>query len=242
MMQLVQAMVVYLVTLFVAVPLLFWCLGAWLVRLTAYSAAFESFTRDEMVTATLDKARILVAQRQALDHAKTQKVFLAKFWSTLTIFLIVPCIVFFVSMMVLACTSSAVLGTSAFKLPMWVAVLTFSLCLLSGLVTTVVSFVGICVSANRDTDPIKEAKNTMSLSIKNFIPLTVITALSVLGSMLLSSPQELFQGGQSSLGSLNFTWVSVAQEVWRAVSSTFVWTITLAPMCEFMRGKQSLNG
>ncbi|CAN5563810.1 hypothetical protein BH10CYA1_BH10CYA1_65060 [soil metagenome] len=242
MIQLVQTFVVYLVTLFIAVPLMFWCFGAWLVRLTAYSAAFQSFSRDKMVAADLDKARIIDAQRQALDHAKNQKVFLAKFWSTLTVFLIVPCFVFFVSMMVLACTSPAVLGSSALKLPVWAVVVTNCCCLISGLATTVVSFVGICISANVDTDPIKEAKNTVSLSIKDFVPLTLITALSVLFSVLISSPHELFQGGQSAVGALNLTWISVAQEIWRAVSSTVVWTITLAPMCEYMRGRQIQNG
>lgn len=240
MMQLVQALLVYLVTLFIAVPLLFWCFGAWLVRLTAYAASFESFSRNEMVTENLDKARVIAAQRKALEHTKTQKMFLAKFWSTLTIFLIVPCIVFFVSMMVIACTSPTVLGSSALKLPDWAGILIGMFCLLSGLATTVPSFVGICISANVETDPIKEAKNTISLSVKSFLPLTIITAMSVLLSVLISSPHELLPGGQSPISPLG--WVSVAQEIWRAVSSTVVWTITLAPMCEYMRGKLIQDG
>lgn len=242
MVQLVQAFVIYLVTMFIAVPLLFWCFGAWLVRLTAYSAAFESFSRDEMVSANLDKSRVIAAQLKALEHTKTHKMFLAKFWSTLTIFLIAPFIVFFVSMMVMACTSSAVLGSSALTLPLWASVLAGALCLFSGLATTVPSFVGICISANVESDPIKEAKNTIAVSVKGFLPLTVITALSVLLSILISSPHELFEGGQSAMSMLNVGWVSVAQEIWRAVSSTVVWTITLAPMCEYMRGKQTQNG
>lgn len=242
MIQLVQALAVYIVTLFIAVPLLFWCFGAWLVRLTAYSAALESFTRAEMVTANLDKTRIINAQLAALEQTKTQKMFLAKFWSTLTIFLIVPCIVFFVSMMVLACSSSSVLGSSALKLPMWASLLTYALCALSGLATTVPSFVGICISARDKSDPIKEAKNTILVSVKGFLPLTIITALSVLFGVLVSSPHELFQGGQSPIGTLNVTWISVAQEIWRAVSSTVVWTITLAPVCEYMRGQQIQDG
>ncbi|MBS1957484.1 MAG: hypothetical protein JST89_25075 [Cyanobacteria bacterium SZAS-4] len=241
-MQLVQAFVVYLVTMFIAVPLLFWCFGAWLVRLTAYAAVFESFSRDEMITANLDKSRVIAAQRKALEHTKTQKGFLAKFWFALTIFLIGPFVVFFVSMMVIVCTSSALLGSSALKLPMWAIVLTGIFCLCSGLATTVPSFVGVCISANVETDPIKEAKNTIVVSVKSFLPLTIITAASVLLSVLISSPHELFQAGQAPMSTLNVDWVSIAQEIWRAVSSTVVWTITLAPMCEYMRGKQIRNG
>ncbi|MBS2000372.1 MAG: hypothetical protein JST44_02640 [Cyanobacteria bacterium SZAS LIN-5] len=239
--QLLQAMAVYIVTLFIAVPLLFWCFGAWLVRLTAYSAALETFSRRELLLERLDKSRVVRVQQQALEHVRTQKLFLAKFWSTLTIFLLGPCGLFFLSMLVLACTSPAVLGNSALRLSAGVTLAAQAICLISGLVTTTVSFVGISVSAVSDIEPVKQARRTVFISAKCLIPLSVITVLSVCVSVLITSPDEILQGNAISAGFVNAGWMSVVQEIWRAVSSTVVWTLTLAPICEFMRGRQILN-
>ncbi len=241
MIQLVQAMVVYIVTLFLAVPLLFWCFGGWLVRLTAFSASLESFSRSELLAGRIDNERILQTQKTALDHVKTQKLFLAKFWSTLTIFLMLPCIVFFFSMLTLSCTSPSVLGSSALHLPPVAMALTYSVCLISGLLITVVSFAGISVSSRQNVEPVKHARRTIFLSAQNLIPLSLITTFAVFLSVLVTSPQELLEGGNITAGALNVSWISVAQEVWRAISSTIMWTITLAPVCEFMRGKQIPN-
>jgi hypothetical protein len=237
--QLVQALAVYVGTAIVAVPLIFFCFGTWLARLTAYSAAFQSFSREELLSDNLQKARIVTLQSEALERTKRQKIFLAKFWTTLTIILIVPCFVFFVSMLVLCCTSATVLGSSALQLPAAFVVVVKVLCAVSGLITTVVSFVGITVSAVTDTEPVKQAKKAVSDSVKGLFPLTIITALSVLATVLITSPQEIFQSGPVALGAINVSWISVAQEIWRAISSTIVWTISLAPVCEYMRGKQA---
>jgi hypothetical protein len=236
--QILQALVVYLLALFIAIPTLLWCFGTWLVRLTAFSRAFSDFSASEMIQSELDKARIIKAQNAALDGIKLKKVFLAKFWSTLTVFLLLPCIVFFVSMMVLSCTSSDILGQSALKLPVWALILTNVCCAVTALYTTLVSFVGLCVSANSDDDPVAGAKSVLNISFKHFVPLTVITVLSVLVSVLITSPHELFEGSQS-MGklSINVTWWSVVQELWRAASGTVAWTFTLTPICEFLRGK-----
>ncbi len=239
----VQAMLVYIVTLLVAVPLLFWCFGAWLVRLTAFSSAFESFSRDELIAAKVQRGRVLDGQRKALEQVKRQKVFLAKFWSTLTLFLTVPCALFLISMLVLSCTSSAVLGPSALKLPVAAMIVTEAICLISGLALTMVSFVGISVSAVNVTEPVKLAKKAVSLSINNLGPLSVITAICLLSSVLITCPQELLPGGHvATPGTFSVTWLAVVQEIWRAVSSTVIWTITIAPICEFLRGKQVSNG
>lgn len=236
--QLIQALFVYLVTLLIAVPMLFWCFGAWLVRLTAFCQAFDTFSRAELCNNLIVKSRILEAHRSALSQTKNKKVFLAKFWSTLSLFLAVPCFVFFVSMLVIACTSPSVLGSSALALPQWALLTAEGLCLVSGLGTSIASFVGICVSAVTGAEPVHQAKHTLTLSMKYFLPLTLISSLSLFVSVLVTSPHELFQGSQSAtIGSINVTWESVAQELWRALSSTVIWTVTLAPVCEFMRDK-----
>ncbi|HEY9732704.1 MAG TPA: hypothetical protein V6C89_12375 [Drouetiella sp.] len=241
--QLVQAMIVYVVTLIVAVPMLFWCFGAWLVRLTAFSAAFASFSRAELIENKVQSSRVQEVQRDALDHVKRQKVFLAKFWSTLTIFLSIPCALFLISMLVLSCTSPAVLGTSALKLPVAAMVATDIVCLISGLSTTIVSFVGVSVSSVTDNEPVKQAKKAVALSARGILPLTVITASCLFASVLITCPQELVHGGRvTTPGVVSVSWLSVVQEVWRAVSSTVIWTLTIAPICEFLRGKQISNG
>lgn len=239
--QLLQAMALYIITLVVAVPLLFWCFGAWLVRLTAYSAAFETFSRHELLVENLEKTRVVAVQQKALEHVRTQKLFLAKFWSTLTIFLLGPCGLFFLSMLLLACTSPAVLGNSALRLSAGLSLTAQVICLISGLITTVVSFVGITVSAVSDIEPVKQARRTVFISAKCLIPLSMITALSVCASVLITSPEEILQGNAISAGFANASCMSVLQEIWRAVSSTVVWTLTLAPICEFMRGRKVLN-
>ncbi len=240
MMQILQGLIAYFLALVLSIPLMGWCFAAWLVRLTAYSSAFSTFSSVEMVTSPLDKTRIVKAQLDALDKTRLNKAFLTKFWSALTVFLLLPFSIFFISMLVLTCTYPAILGASALKLPTWALLTTNVCCSVSGLYSTAVSFAGICVSSNASSHPVDRAKQAMALSFRFFFPLMLISALSILFNMLISSPRELIQGAQP-LGLMALTgslWPAL-EELWRGATSTVLWTLTLAPMCEYLRGKLS---
>jgi hypothetical protein len=239
-MQIIQALIAYLLALVLAVPLMGWCFAAWLVRLTAYSSAFSMFSSADMVTSPIEKTRIVKAQHDALEKTRLNKAFLTKFWSTLTVFLLLPFSIFFISMMVLTCTYPAILGASALKLPAWALITTNICCSVSGLYSTAVSFAGICVSSNASSNPVDHAKQTMALSFRYFFPVMIISALSIFFNMLISSPHELLQGAQPmGLMTLTGSWWPALEELWRGVTSTVLWTLTLAPICEYLRGKLS---
>ncbi len=239
-MQILQGFIAYVLALVLVIPLMGWCFAAWLVRLTAYSSAYSTFSAADMLSLPLDKTQIVKAQLDALEKTRLNKAFLTKFWSTLTVFLLLPFFIFFISILVLTCTYPAVLGESALKLSAW-ALMTLNVCCsVSGLYLTAVSFAGICVSSNASSDPVDHAKQTMALSFKFFFPLMIISAISVFINMLISSPRELLQGAQPlSLTTLTGLWLPALEELWRGATSTVLWTLTLAPVCEYLRGKLS---
>ena len=179
------------------------------------------------------------AQKIALQETRLKKIFLAKFWSSLTMFLAIPCIALCVTMMVLTASSSSVLGSYAIRLPVWASLVTY-ICLFGCLaLTSEVSLVAICVSANSNSDPLSQAKKTISISFRKIVPLMLITGLSALAIVIVTSPYELAQSAHAQEAfAINITWWSAVEELWRTFSSLVMWTFTLAPMCEYLRERE----
>ncbi|HEY9678086.1 MAG TPA: hypothetical protein V6C76_08750 [Drouetiella sp.] len=238
--KLIQTGVIYIVCMLIAVPLFFWSIGAWLVRLTAYCNAFVSFSENALTSTNLNSRDARERLKDALKIVAERKVFLAKFWSTLTAILIVPCIFLVIAMCVLAAASPGVLGPAQVQFPLWAMVLTHFFFWISFALLTIVSFVGLCISASASVNPVQHAKISMQISVQKFFPLLILSALSVLIATLITSPVELFRSIQTrDVFAININGWSVVEEIWRAISSTIVLTLTVAPICEYLRGSLS---
>lgn len=235
--EIMQAFFISLAALIISLPLLIWFFAAWLVRLTAYCETYLQFSTKDLLTYPLDKEKVKAAQTEALHNTRMKKAYIAKFWSTLTLYLLPLFFVFIISMVTLVATSPTVLGDSAIVLPPWSSTITWLCCAASGLYLTAVSFAGICVSSVSTEKERAAAMKTFKISRDLFVPLLVVTLASGLIDTLVTSPREILQIGHPPELLTGSTWIQFSEELWRTLSSTVMWTVTLAPICQLVKGK-----
>jgi hypothetical protein len=236
---LVQAFFITLLTLVGALVCVVWSFGVWLLRLTTYCHAFSSFTNLEIST-PLSKETILARLNEAAKEVASRKVYLAKFYFYVSLFMAIPLLACFVIIFVrLTLSNPAFFHPDVMLHSIGAALTTVAVILAMALLT--LSLVAVVVSAVSQQPADKAAVQSTTLTAKMFCELTLVSVFMFLLVTLISSPDILTSFDKAMLVNLspkpNETPIFIAKSIWQAAASIMLLPLTLAPLCELLRGR-----
>ena len=234
---LIQSFFIMLLTFVGVLVCVVWSLSAWLMRLTTYCRAFTSFTATEL-SVPLSKERILAQLNEATAEVARRKMYLAKFYFFLTLLMAVPMVLCFACLFVRFSLFNASSGQSPL-LPSYFggAFVSIATILAMGLLT--LSLVAVVVSAISQETAERASMQAASLTGKQFCELTLVSVLMLVLITVISSPDLLTSFSQMDLMHLTPKEVAVfiAKSVWQAAVSVLMLPLTMAPICELLRGR-----
>ena len=137
-------------------------------------------------------------------------------------------------------TMKEIVGTQLFTLPDVVHVWLYVVLAVLSLVLTEISLVALVVSANSTQRPAAAAKETIALSCTTFIPCTLLTIIFIVANTVIAAPHMLLTLDQPIAAMLlakNDLKFLLLAYVWQGVTSVVVWTLTVSPICEYLRGR-----
>jgi hypothetical protein len=236
---LLQSFFIMLLTFVGVLVCVVWSLSAWLMRLTTYCRAFTSFTATEL-SVPLSKDRILTQLNEATVEVASRKMYLAKFYFFVSLLMAVPMVLCFACLFVrLAFFNGASGQTPLLPAPIGGAFVTIATILAMGLLT--LSLVAVVVSALSQETAERASMQAASLTGKQFCELTLVSVLMLVLITVISSPDLLTSFSQSGFMKVHLTpqemAVFVAKSVWQAAVSVLMLPLTMAPICELLRGR-----
>jgi hypothetical protein len=221
-----------LFSMFFGVPLMFIGIAKWLLTITA-------FCRFWMLNdlCTIDKDVLKQRCDQDFNDVSKRKMYLAKFGLTSALLSAMPVLICFLFFVLKLATMSAVMSLKAIALPpgmstaldvmiavMFIGVLAFSL-------------VAIPVAAVSELPPQRAAIWAALVAMRCFPQCALITIVVCFASVVISTPQALFELGSANmlmppdnLGSV------LLSQLWEGITSVVLVPASMVPFCELLRG------
>jgi hypothetical protein len=227
---------VALVTIIVSLLLMAWALGIWLIKITAYSRAFMQLA---VAGGSLTRATIKAVQSECVAQTWQRRIYIARFWFYITVFMLAPLALMSILFLVKGANSTEFSGVKLLSLtPLANGIIVASLAFLS-LVLTQVSLVAVAISSRSSLEAFSAAKETMRLCWRYGLPGFIITTALVVLNVVVASPQVLFKlNNLDAMYALpSNVWQMLVETIWQGMSSVFLWTVTMAPICELLRNR-----
>jgi hypothetical protein len=244
--NLIMLPIVFFLNLFALVIscfLICWGFAVWLGRLTAFAAAFNHTPQSQFLSEKIDIAASKLVQLTSIQESEKRKVFLAKYWSGISLFLTLPTIIFIVPFSITvyaAYIAHAPAGATSTMLPAVSAPVNMICSIVSlvfGTYIMVISLAGIVISATTQLQPRDAVIETIKISHLKIVPLSLITLVMLSVSFVISAPREVVQHFVSIPFAENNPFFMFGDEIWRAITSVILLTFSLAPICEYLRSK-----
>ncbi len=229
--EVIQLMALSLLAVIVIFGLVFWGFGLWLVCVTRY---LRGYLAGDILE--LDAQAMAARNDVGRDFAKTHKKFLAVFWLVVTAIGFVP--------MLIAGSLFMVLYMFGSTLPRETFIAIASVECIISLALTNYSFVALAVSCVTDEPPAKAAWQALLLAFRACPGLTIISALMLLFSLILSYPMVIYDPNYaislvtrtSSELSQNDFMVTMGLQFWQGLVSVFAVTWWFGAAAECVRG------
>jgi len=224
----ITILVICLISLIVGMTTTLWAAGVWLIRLTTFARAYKLYGPE-----------CTVAQFEAAgNEVKARKSYLARFWLLGSGYLLVPVIPFacLVSLRMFTRPEWTVNGETLIPLPPGLSVqmidqmVTWVGSVLL-LVTFAYSCVAICFAALSPGSPFRSATKSLQQCLSNPLPVLAIALIVGLINLILTSPLGLVAMLADPRLLERDLWYAIATQVWLGVTSTVVWTASIAPFC-----------
>ncbi len=235
----IKAMLVLLVALGIAISAFVWSLSAWLMRLTTFCRAFEKLTSSQLLQ-PMSKDLMLTVFRQSAQEIEKRKVFLTKFYFVVSLYMVVPLLVFTVSFgLKMMVDYPQLLPGVTISLPSWLVTLAGLSAVISAGFLCVLSLISVVVSANSQRQAASAATEALSLSFKYCWPASALTAVMLLIFLLLSDPQAIFgyANRMQSFLSPGMLLMESGQSIWQGAVTVIMLPLMMSPFCELLRGR-----
>jgi hypothetical protein len=225
-----------MVATFCALGLCFWALFEWMIKLTAFASVLAR-GHGVPTSAELDEAVV---------RTKPRKWYLIKVWSMASVYLFVPGLPLslFIGMRAVF-TDAKHLMVDPSMIPSWITDVSTSTAIgvamfVFTLVTLVYTYVTLVFSSVSDLPPVRTANLAFRESMKNGLPLVVITGIILMANVALTAPQMLLRA--TPWGPLCQTPVAEAcAQIWLGITSLFVWPLSVAPFCRLIQRVDQTN-
>jgi hypothetical protein len=221
-----------------AIALSLWGLGEWLMRLTAFAMLLAT------ERGTVNDPDI----REALNKTAERKGYLFKLWLVASLYLLLPVmpLSFIIGMKTtFGDPKHLVFDPAVVPPPAWLVDeqigvgVTIAIVVLT-LVTVLYTYVTIVLSAVSDLPAVRTANIAFRESLKNGVPLLVITAIILLANVAVTAPQMLIR--LTPWGALCQTPLAeTCAQIWLGITSLFVWPLSLAPYCRLIQRVDQTN-
>lgn len=207
-----------------------WALGVWLVRLTAFARACMS------VESTPESTQ----WREGLLHVRAQKFYLVKLWAIASAYLLGPfflmCLLTVVKLLLSPGLFS--LGSGPISLQPWYVYLTDASMLSLSAVTTSYSMIILVLSAHPSAAAGETAWSAVRLVTKSATPLLLLGLFVLAVNAVVSTPNVVWSGGALTEMLSQNIYVSIAWQVWFALSSSVLWPWSVMPYCQFLKAEK----
>jgi hypothetical protein len=237
--NLIESLLVLIVTLIAALLLYVWSFGLWLIRLTTFCRAFE-LMNVRALSIPLSQARILQDFRDCRSDVDSRKGFLAKFYFFISLYMIVPICLFMICFSLkLAIMFPTLIAGLQLKFPTWLDYTATAVAVVLGIVLSVFSMTSVVVSANSVMKVEAASMQAIILTIKYFLQIALISGVMVFFLAIVSEPQLLTSfPPKISIDVLKSNiWSEMLENLWQGLVSIVMMPLLFAPVCELLRGK-----
>ena len=236
-----QAFFISLITLVGVLVCIAWSFGVWLMRLTAYSRAFSSFSISD-ITQPLAKERVLAQLNEAMAEVGTRKFYLAEYYFFASLFLSVPFTVCVICILKLVLFNTNTL--TQYNLPpspAWVDNTATALAILFAIPSLAFTLVAIVVSAVTNQSAESASLQTASLTAKWFWQTSLVSLVVFLFLVVVSEPELILHMSKESIINIGTfkedLTMSVVEALWTNAASLVLLPLSMAPICELLRGR-----
>jgi hypothetical protein len=223
--------IVALVATVISLGLCFWALTDWMIKLTA----FASLLAGSQTAPSSEEFG------EAVRQFVKRKWYLIRVWCMASVYLLVPGVPlsFFIGMRAVFGDAKRLITIEPSIVPAWLTDVRTTIAIgaamfIFTLVTLVYSYVTIVFSAISDLPAARTANVAFRESMKNALPLIVITAIILLANVAVTAPQMVLR--LTPLGPLCQTPLAEAcAQIWLGITSLFVWPLSVAPFCRLIQ-------
>jgi hypothetical protein len=211
-----------------------WAFWSWLCRLTAFGRVFN---KSDHVP---DKEEF----QQAIDYVASQQKVFAKIWMFASFYVLLPAIplCFFVLLTSVSAPELTSMHVTNFTLPVWVMVLGGFVCFALTAIACAYTFVVFAVSANYDNNNPQSAgyiaKRSFQLFWRHFSLFAGTSAMVLLANIVITRPMIFWTQQTLELTKLQIGF-EICWQVWFAIASVVLWSLSLAPFCQLVKNASS---
>lgn len=224
---LTEKLVISGITSLLGMTLTMWALTAWLNRLMA-------FCRYRLLGLAASKEeRKRTVQKVLADISQNQKK-LFKFWFLFSLYLLIP----IVPLTVLLLAQTIAYSPTLQELNLFTPPAYVNFILLGGIaifmaVSAAMTAAGIATASKLDLPYRDAASKSVKLFWKHWLMLSVISAAVLLANTVISAPQLITLSGQ--INSKPDLVPGTIAQIWLAITSSILWTLSLCPPLELLR-------
>ncbi len=184
-----------------------------------------------------DVIDLRVIQQQAISDIKSRQKSLGKFWLFALLLMLIPILIFCLTVGLKLASLSVLFGSQAIILPGPVDSILLPVSILLGVCLTIISLVAVPVAAMSKGDATQTVKQTFILSWKKLPQAAVLSVLILLLNTAIASPQLFTKYATFEsylLPSLNLP-LAVIEQIWQGLVSIILFPLSLIPFCELLR-------
>jgi len=231
------ALAIIMSTMVITLVLMLISLGLWLICVTAYVRSFMQIDVD--AEQPIDRQATVALQDLAVREVTNRKVYLARFWVYVTLFLLPSLAVLMISGGVEYLANLPQTAVVSIKLPSWLdLILIVATCVCTVLLTQL-SLVAMAVCSISKREPFAAAKQSLELSLRWFVPGFFLTVLILLMNVVIASPQVVWQLlHHENLFAVKAEVVPMLLEnFWQGITIIILLTFSGAPICQMLKGR-----
>ncbi len=214
----------------IGLALTVWSLTLWLNRLTA-------FCRFRLFADPGNPEKKKLAVKTVISEVAQNQKMLCQFWFIFSLFLLVPVVPLTILVLLETLVHSPTLqALNLIKLPGYMNAMLNVGILIFTVVSAAMTVVATATVSKLNLHYKASSLKAVKLFVKRGLIICLATAIVLLVNALISAPQSVLQliasAGQSSPTDLL---AGVVGQVWLALTSSMLWTISLCPVLEILR-------
>lgn len=209
--------------------------GGWLMCLSAYSKVLvDANSVFEIADLSAEKANAVFKNAILFVDSKRVHIGLVLLYSSL--YMVVPFIVIIGIAIFKAASMPEIFQQSAIKVGAWPDIVSTFVGIPVVTAMTIYSFASLIVAATANLTPRAAANFALTLSLKLFLPLALVTIVFVVLNACAGAPSDLKQmiSVDSLIQKQDMT-VKSLSHVWQGLISIILFPLTLTPVCEILR-------
>jgi hypothetical protein len=216
------------VAIFIAclgIILSFWALSVWLIRLTAYARYLLKNDADYSLA-------------KSIEFFSSKKAYLTKLWLIATVYILVPALPMIFLAVIWAFSQPQIIrltGIDILQTPNWFLITLETLIVALSVICTAYALLTIAISSISSEPEGETATLSMKACIKHWRPILILATIVSVINLVIASPQIFLLFSKYSNLIANNDMANLIATFWLGITSMFLWPVSLAPFCQFVK-------